>query len=137
VGGLVALVVFLLRGLGRSRADEDGGVVRAPTRRPVSRAGPRVAADGFWLDDPNLTAGSTVRYRCRVGGEERTGEVTVAPGPQGQFTYTGGMPSSIEILEIIPPGGTPGLGLTEPPFRPRPPPPRPSPPPFTGYPSAY
>jgi formylglycine-generating enzyme len=134
--GLIGLVVLLLRRLGQSRDLEDRGVIRSP----VSRTPPRVAADGFWLDDPNLPAGSTVRYRCRVDGEERTGEATVAPGPQGQFIYTGGMPSDIEILDVIPPGGTPGLGLSGPrrwPSRPSPPPPRPTPPPSTGYPSAY
>jgi formylglycine-generating enzyme required for sulfatase activity len=144
LGGVVALVA-LLRGAGRSRTYEDSGVVRGPTRRPVPRAAPRTAADGFWLDDPNLPAGSTVRYRYRLGGQEHTGEATVAPGPQGQFIYTGGMPSVVEILDVFPPGGTPGLGLAgpppgpivPPPPRPSPPPPRPSPPPFTGYPSAY
>jgi hypothetical protein len=48
------------------------------------------------------------------------------------------MPSYVEILDVIPPGGITGLGLTEPPYQPTPPPPpQPSPPPFTGYPSAY
>jgi formylglycine-generating enzyme required for sulfatase activity len=132
--GLIPLVILLLRQVGRSGGVEDGSVMHAP--RPRVRH--RVAADGFWLDDPDLRAGSTVRYRCRVAGEERTGEATVAPGPQGQFIYTGGMPSYVEILDVIPPGGMPGLGLTGPPYRTTPsPPPEPSPPPFTGYPSAY
>jgi hypothetical protein len=129
-------VVFVLSRLGQSRGLEDRGVIRSP----VSRTPPRATADGFWLDDPNLPAGSTVRYRCRVDGEERTDEATVAPGPQGQFIYTGGMPSDIEILDVIPPGGTPGLGFSGPrrwPSRPSPPSPRPTPPPSTGYPSAY
>jgi hypothetical protein len=134
VGGLVVVLVMGLRGLmRRSRTYEDAAVVRTPPRRP----GPRVAADGFWLDDPNLTPGSTVRYRCQVDGDERTGEFTVAPGPQGQFVYTGGVPSLVEILEVLPSGGPPGLGLVQPDLPPMPPPPRPSPPPFTGYPSAY
>jgi hypothetical protein len=101
-----------------------------------------VVTDGFWLDDPNLVPGSTVRYRYWADGGQRTGEFIVAPGPQGQFIYTGGMPSSIDFLDVLPPGASPGMGLVEPDVPPPPPtppqpPPEPSPPPFTGFPPAY
>jgi formylglycine-generating enzyme required for sulfatase activity len=134
--GLVGLAVLVIRMWSRpGRFGDTAGAVRVPPESVRSRVGP----DGFWLDAPNIPPGSVVRYRYRIDGEERTGEVTYTPGAEGQFVYTGGMPADVEVLAIVPPGttwsgGTPWVqGLESPPL----PPPRPSPPPFTGYPPAY
>jgi formylglycine-generating enzyme required for sulfatase activity len=134
--GLVGLAVLVIRMWSRpGRFGDTDGAVRIPPESVRSRVGP----DGFWLDDPNIPPGSVVRYRYRIDGEERSGQITYTPGTQGQFVYTGGQPTDVEVLEILPQGtswssGTPWLqGFGSPP----PPPPRPSPPPFTGYPPAY
>lgn len=79
--------------------------------------------DGFWLDLPGVERGSQVRYRCRVDGQEQTGAVDYEPGPQGQFVYTGGRPTDVEVVEIIHPTRGPILPPTTswPTSRPRPP----------------
>lgn len=142
-GLVVALVLVLIRQVRRSRFEETYGVV--PTARRVSPTSvqPRMTTDGFWLDLPDAVLGSIVRYRCRVGNAMRTGQYTVAPGPQGQFVYTGGTPEDVEILDILPPETVtpyrPGL-LSQPgpgPTLLTSPEPDDEPPPATDFPSAY
>jgi sulfatase modifying factor 1 len=134
--GLVGLAVLLIRLWSRPRGWGDtSGAVQAPPRSVRSRVGP----DGFWIDAPDVPPGSVVRYRYRIDGEERSGQVTYTPGPEGQFVYTGGLPADVEVLAIVPPGTSWGSGmpwLQD--FGSAPvPPPRPAPPPFTGNPPAY
>jgi formylglycine-generating enzyme required for sulfatase activity len=152
VGGII-LAALLARQMSRTRTLTDQARPSTSWQPPhPGSVGTRAAADGFWLDTSGLVAGSVVRYRCRVNGEERTGEVHVTPGPEGQFIYTGGTPSDIEVPEVIPPQPPPGPGTfrrsywprfsswpSRPPRTPPTHPSRPTPPPqpFTGYPSAY
>ena len=151
--GGIGLLILVARRLFSPRRFEDAyPVAGSGTLAASGRIQPRVTTDGFWLDAPDVVPGSVIRYRCRVNGEDQSGEFTVAPGPQGQFVYTGGTPSEVEVLQIIPPATALGMGLDQPtwpmptaPMRPPristppSPPPRPVPPskPFTGYPSAY
>jgi formylglycine-generating enzyme required for sulfatase activity len=131
---LVAILIVVL--LSRRRKFEDRSPVRTPGRRPTPAAiRPRLVDDGFWLDAPHLIPGSVVRYRYRAGGRVQTDQFTVAPGPRGQFVYTGVAPLDVEVLEILPPGSAPLPLEEEPPYRP--PAAQPPPRPFTGYPSAY
>jgi formylglycine-generating enzyme required for sulfatase activity len=162
VGGAVLIIVLIVwRGQKKSSPDDyAGGVlpdVTAPPPRktgPKPRRAPRIVNDGFWLEDPVYSPGSVVRYSCRVGHTPHSGEFTVGPGHQGHFVYTGGTPSDIQILEVLPgagilPGSQPYdsiesvsgptiIGSTIPP----PPPPRTPPPPppphrAGGFPPAY
>jgi hypothetical protein len=116
-------------------------MLRAPVPRDLGIQ-PRSVEDGFWLDAPGLDSGSVVHYRCRVGGQTRTGSFTVEPGPRGQFIYTGARPSDIEILEVVSPPGIPiqredrWTEFTPPPTPP-PPPPGPRRRPSPGHPPAY
>jgi hypothetical protein len=136
-GGFVVLLAggayFLLR---RSPAPPSDIVVPGRPVRATRREGPRIrpGEDGFWVELPDVETGSEVRYRCVVDGQEQTASFTWAPGLEGQFIYTGGRPTDIEIIEVLGPGGafTPRPLIT--PSAPRvmgprsSPPPRPTPP---------
>jgi formylglycine-generating enzyme required for sulfatase activity len=151
--GAIAVIALFRRLITGSREDEDfeSKPVPAPARivtRPVT--------DGFWIDSPGLPVGTSVHYRCRIGAALHEDRFTVAAGPSGLFVYTGGTPSHIEILEVLPPSRfagsepEPAWGPSQPraarprPFRPtsRPTPPTPTrhggmTPGRSGYPSAY
>lgn len=142
-GGFVVLLAggayFLLR---RSQSPPSDILVTGRPVRATRREGPRIRPgdDGFWVELPDVESGSEVRYRCVVDGQEQTASFTWEPGPEGQFIYTGGRPSDVEIIEIIGPGGafTPRPPL--PPSAPRAIGPRPSPPPrplIDPFPPAY
>jgi len=61
--------------------------------------------DGFWLELFGVEPGSQVRYRYRLDGQDQSGSIEYAPGPQGQFVYTGGRPTDVQVTEIIHPTG--------------------------------
>ncbi|WP_433928998.1 formylglycine-generating enzyme family protein [Sorangium cellulosum] len=79
-------------------------VHRAVRRRPVAGAPPGVTfrpqGDGFWLSAPPHLHGSTLHYRCLVKGAMRRASVPIEPSPRGQFVYTGGAPSSVEVEQL-------------------------------------
>ncbi|CAN5473027.1 hypothetical protein BH09MYX1_BH09MYX1_11790 [soil metagenome] len=56
-------------------------------------------ADGFTLQTPGLGPGSRVRYDCVVNGVLVSDVVPVGHGPE-TFVYTGGIPSTIRILDV-------------------------------------
>jgi formylglycine-generating enzyme required for sulfatase activity len=148
IGALALVFFYLLRRSQQPRYEDRPPdaprPIPASAPRPTSGIRPRAAADGFWLDAPSLAVGSAVRYRCRVAGTQRTGTFTVEAGPRGQFVYTGGAPTEIEIVEVLPPGSRAvqdwdveyPTGSTTPSTRPASPPP-PKPTPFHGHPAAY
>ncbi|WP_437731804.1 formylglycine-generating enzyme family protein [Sorangium sp. So ce1335] len=97
VGGglfLVSVVVGLVGAL----------VSRGSRRRLVGGAPPGVTfrpqGDGFWLNAPSYLYGSTLHYRCFVNGAMRRGSVPIERSQRGQFVYTGGAPSSVEMEQL-------------------------------------
>ncbi len=141
--GLVVAVAFLRRLLVRRDGRQDFDRLPTPDRIVT-----RPAVDGFWIDSPGLPVGTSLRYRCRIGGAPHEDRFTVAAGPSGLFVYTGGTPSDIVILDVQPPSrlantladwGPDPLSGPRPtrPMRPTPPTPvRPSPG-RSSFPSAY
>jgi formylglycine-generating enzyme required for sulfatase activity len=116
---MVAVIVYALRNLGARGAGSSG-----MGQRPM---GPndvvvREADDGFWLQLHGVEAGSQVRYRCRVDGQDQSGSIEYEPGPQGHFIYTGGRPTGVQVTGIIHPTGLPLLppGQSRPTSRPWP-----------------
>lgn len=92
-GGVLAIVMLILLRRHRQGTRADW----------LERLRPQIENDGFWLDTTGVAAGSVIRYRCSVLGEPRTGSLTVEPGAKRQFVYTGGRPSGIEVLAVVPP----------------------------------
>jgi hypothetical protein len=160
---VIGLVVIVVKRLLRPRSygDFSDASFRDPGAQPYPRQPPswqaravtRIVADGFWLDTSDIDLGSVVRYGCRVNNQEQSGQVTVESVTKALFIYTGGTPSAVEVLEILPSTGgvlpiDPNAGLDQPArfgttIPPRRPPPAKKPsaprstPPSTGYPSAY
>jgi hypothetical protein len=142
---IIVVIVLLLQQPRPPQQEEERPW--APTREELPRrtAGfdVRLAEDGFWLVAPSVAYGSTVRYRCRVEGRLEHGSIPFEPGAQGQFVYTGGRPSEVEVLQVDPPSLPPERWEEPlPPVAPPPPPPRASTPPparkpLPGFPTAY
>jgi formylglycine-generating enzyme len=139
VGVAILILTVLIRRTGPSVVEAARGI-----RTPVSRYPIRSAADGFWVSELHCESGSVVCYRCRVAGQTRRGEFTVVRPGADQFVYTGGEPSDVEILEIVPPGGVAEDVISGPDVGIAPGPPVQSdfvedsaPAPFGGFPSAY
>ena len=136
---MVGVAVLVMRRISRSFSS---GVIGTPL---LDRVVTRADADGFWIDSPDLPVGTSIHFVCRVRGADREEHFTIMAGPKGRFVYTGGAPTNIRILEVIPPetldpSDTDWPTTTTPPMRPsasrpitrpftRSTPPRPSPPP--------
>jgi formylglycine-generating enzyme required for sulfatase activity len=143
VFGAVVVVVVIL--LARSLGSRDRLGAAGPSRDLRIRE----ADDGFWLELPGVGRGSQVRYSCRVAGQVQSGSIEYEPGQQGQFVYTGGRPTDVQVMQVIPPmgGPLPPPISTWPTSQPWPTPPRthlppptrplPQPPPARQHPPAY
>ncbi|MBL8798124.1 MAG: formylglycine-generating enzyme family protein [Planctomycetia bacterium] len=83
-----------------------------PAGRGPSRTLPdvrvRLGADGFYLSAPGVSTGSVIRWRCMVGNTPQSGSIAYEPGPEGLFIYTGGKPTDVTILEVLPSDHDPG-----------------------------
>jgi formylglycine-generating enzyme len=98
--GIGAIIVFavvrrLLSGTKR--------IVRLQALPNPDRIVTRTVTDGFWIENPGLPVGTTLRYSCRFGSALHEDRFTVGSGPSGLFVYTGSTPSDIVIFEILPP----------------------------------
>jgi sulfatase modifying factor 1 len=101
--GLVIVALFvapvvLLVWLGRKLLGTMGRGVRT-----------RLGQDGFWIYGLPRTRGQTISYRAIVDGAPRS-ETIVSPGPEGEFVYTGGKVSRVEILNVAGAAAASGFG---------------------------
>ncbi|WP_437875434.1 formylglycine-generating enzyme family protein [Sorangium sp. So ce513] len=102
-GGLFvgSVVVGLVGALASRGARRKVGGAR---RKLVAGAPPGVTfrpqGDGFWLKAPPHLYGATLHYRCFVNGVMRRGSVPIERSRRGQFVYTGGAPSSVEMEQL-------------------------------------
>jgi len=106
-GGLVALIYAIFRLAGRRHWKGAG--------YPGITA--KLADDGVWFDVPRGLRGHGIQYRAVVGAGVYTWEATADGGRQ--YVYTGGRPSSVEVLAVVPPGQSASL-VPAPPSRPAP-----------------
>jgi hypothetical protein len=118
VGGVVAVLVLLLkRGMDAQRDEMAGQIGGGGARPGQTPAGPfqhRVVRDGFWLWHGSISPGSTIHYRYRTPGGIRTGRVLYHPGPDGHFIYTGETPADIHVIDVSAPMQTSGQDFDEP-----------------------
>jgi formylglycine-generating enzyme required for sulfatase activity len=137
-GGALGLFIgFLAAGLGVVYL-LGKAMVRLFLGGGASGARAEIAPDGFTIKAPKVPAGHRIHYRYMVDGKTQTGSVVSSGDPEmGQLVYTGGRPSSVQILAVT------ALGEALPLEKPAPAP-APSPRPttrdddsFRGYPSAY
>jgi sulfatase modifying factor 1 len=103
---VIIAIIYLIKNLA-ARGGLGAPLGTAPRSFGQNDVRIREGDDGFWLELFGVARGSQVRYRCRAGGEEQSGSVEYEPGAQGQFVYTGGRPTDVQIIDIThPTGGT-------------------------------
>ncbi len=65
----------------------------------------QISPDGFTLRAPGVPMGHRIHYRYMVDGKTQTGSiVSQGDSETGQTVYTGGRPSSVQILAVTAPG---------------------------------
>jgi hypothetical protein len=130
-GALILLaipLVFLARTfLGASNEEDfeqsDVGTQKPPVPSgfgpPPDSASPksgssriRFGEDGFWIDVSGIVPQSTVEYRYTTQGASHFEHLVVSESEPNVFIYSGSRPLTAEIVNIFPPGGTPGGGIT-------------------------
>ena len=80
---------------------------KTANRGPNLRASPanfssRMGDDGFWINGPSSATGHRVYYTCVVDGREIHDFVVFTPGPEGQFVFTGGRPTTVALQPTRP-----------------------------------
>ncbi|WP_437672442.1 formylglycine-generating enzyme family protein [Sorangium sp. So ce131] len=103
--------IFAVAGAGFVLVSAVIGFIGVLVHRGRSRGAPlpgaprdvrfRAQGDGFWLYAPANMNGATVHYRCSVKGQPRRAAIMLVPSPRGQFVYTGGAPSAVEVEQIV------------------------------------
>ncbi len=67
-----------------------------------------ISPDGFSLRAPRVPMGHRIHYRYMVEGKTQTGSIVASGDSEmGQTVYTGGRPSSVQVLAITAPGEAP------------------------------
>lgn len=114
LAGLLLIAAVIGKMLMRPSSPERGAARPPPLpvgsgpSRPLPDVQVRLGADGFFVTAPGVSRGSLVRWRCMVGNTPQSGSIAYEPGPQGLFIYTGGTPTDVAILEVLPPESDPG-----------------------------
>lgn len=171
LGVLAIPIVFIARMFGGSTHDggfaqQDVGAQKPtfagsmgpPERTPPTSNSSRIrfGEDGFWIDVSGIVPRSTVEYRYTAQGASHFDHLVVSETESEVFIYSGSKPLQAEIVNIFPPEGTPGGGITSRPGAPSSSPMHGAPivmmpsfgstspprrekenPPFRGHPSAY
>ncbi len=81
----------------RSVGSESPGAVPAPSRGRLFEISPQ--SDGFWIL-ARVPAGSNLQWSCLAAGRVLEGDIDYQPGPQGQFIFTGSVPSEIKVRTL-------------------------------------
>lgn len=64
-----------------------------------------ISPDGFTLRAPRVPMGHRIHFRYMVDGKTQTGSIVASGDSEmGQTVYTGGRPSSVQVLAITAPG---------------------------------
>ncbi|HQZ17608.1 MAG TPA: SUMF1/EgtB/PvdO family nonheme iron enzyme, partial [Vicinamibacteria bacterium] len=64
-----------------------------------------ISPDGFALRAPRVPMGHRIHYRYMMDGKTQTGSIVASGDSEmGQTVYTGGRPSSVQVLAITAPG---------------------------------
>ncbi len=94
---LARKVLFSGSGSVGSAGFEEPGIGAAPVRPRLFQISPQ--PDGFWIL-ARVAAGSRMQWSCLAGGRVHEGEIDYQPGPQGQFVFTGSLPSEIKVRTL-------------------------------------
>lgn len=81
-----------------------------PASRRSSRV--RIVEDGFWINDPDLPSGTTIRCEWTARGAQNGQDCIYSPGPDGMFIFTGMAPENVSVVR--------GGSAVPPPMPPRP-----------------
>jgi formylglycine-generating enzyme required for sulfatase activity len=83
------------------RKKKPGSTPEAPAKQTNAfGVSTRAAADGFFVNVPDVSPGARIRYECFVNGTQ-VSDVVPLDGGKETFVYTGSPPTAIRILEII------------------------------------
>ncbi|HEY8149783.1 MAG TPA: SUMF1/EgtB/PvdO family nonheme iron enzyme, partial [Vicinamibacteria bacterium] len=95
LGMLAGLGLLIAKLVGRLRGGGASGVRT------------HIGDDGFWIYSPDQTRGRPISYRVAVGGANQEGTIA-SPGSQGEYVYTGGRPTGVNVLGMAAATGAAG-----------------------------